>query len=63
MVLVYQDISSSTGLTKGQFNKLFRVVGLKTQEERMTGEEKERMEVGSQRVEMREMRDRVRPDN
>ena len=31
-----QDISSSTALAKGQFSKLFRVVGLKTQEERMT---------------------------
>jgi hypothetical protein len=52
MVLVYQDSSSSNALTKGQFNKLFRVVGLKTQEERMAGEEKERREVGGQRAEM-----------
>jgi hypothetical protein len=34
------DISSSTALTKGWFSRLFRVVGLKTQEELVTGEEK-----------------------
>ena len=35
-----QDSSSSTAWTKGQFRKFYRVVGPKTQEERMTGEEK-----------------------